>query len=1235
MKSKIHAFNNSKFFTMRKNNLLTGTLFVLFFVFISGKLGAQCYAPSAQASNVQVTYKSTSGTAATISWNRGSGDYCLVTIRPTSTSYYGPPSSTTTNYASSANYGNGANLGGSTYVVYDGTGSSVYVTGLTPNTLYYAYVYEYNSCTIFSTTYYYNTSTSGNNEGFSTLEAPPSSCGSITSASSITGSSANINFAAGGGSGRFLFIGPNTLSPSTYPADGYHYATSASYGGGYYFGNSYYGMYNGSGTSASISGLAGATTYRVYDYEYTNGSYPTYSTFDYNTKNYTSCGSYTFNTTNVPPTINAISNYTVCQDVGTQTVALAGIGDGSTNENQTISITATSSNTTLMPNPTITYTSPGTTGTLNYKPNAGQFGTTIITVTANDNWTVNNTTVRTFTITVLPKPGAAGAISGSSPICAGLTNQSYSIAATTNTTGYTWQVPAGFTVTAGGTTNSMTVATTSLTTSGTMTVYAVNTNGCGNGTPATRTIQVDAQPSAPNAGPDQLTVCGTSAILNATAVTTPESGTWAWLSGTPVPSIGTTTVNSTSISGLTGPTATYKYTWTVTRAGSVCPSKTDTVTIATDWNNIACQPAADFGYSPTSDVAANKVCVNTAVNFTDLSVSANQWQWDFEYSGGAPVFSSTTQNPSYTYTTTGTYTVYLRIWSNATSQFYNTTKAIEVIGAPATPGTIFGTNSGICQGSSSQYVYSTSGVTNATGYNWTTPTGVNIDAYPSATSIAASYSTNAVSGNITVSASNSCGTSGLSTYSVTVSPLPNSNGNGISGLASVCEGQNGVVFTMSGYSNASSYTWTDLAGTQTTGTASYTVNIPLGAVSGSISVFGTNTCGDGDLVTMPLTVNPLPGPATMVSGPASANICPAPGAFMFTVNAVPNALSYNWTIPANTTITGGNGRDTIMLTLGAITGGTHTLTVYGINNCGNGTAGSTTITVNTPEAPQICMVTVDDSSSHNIIYWDKSPIIHADSFRIYREDATNVYTQIGTVHYNSLSEFHDYDSIANPNVTTKRYKIASVDSCGNESVWSPYHNTIYITDNGVGQFSWANLYTIEGGPNPVSQYELWVDSLNDGNWALRASTAGTQQVINDIYYANYAGVANWRVETVWGISCTPTNRMSGGNGTQGTVVKSKSNITNNRTQTTGINNGTVAGLHVYPNPTTGLINVRLGSATKATVRITGLLGQVVYEQNLTNANGVHSVDMSSFESGSYIIQIITDKGTGTQKIVKQ
>lgn len=1215
---------------MKKHLFIKLSLLFSSFLF---SLGVSAQTPSVQASNTTISAKYTSGMAVSINWTRGNGSACMVVIRKSTSSHVYPSSGATPNWSASASYGSGSSLGaGDNFVLYKGTGNGLFIYNLAPNTIYDVYVYEYNTQVIFGTTYYYyNTSTSGY-AGFSTLDAPPTTCGTITSASSITNSSATINFTAGNGNARMITMCPNGASAT--PVSGYYYTPNSVYGSGSSVGSGVV-VYANTGTNVNVTNLHGATTYKAYLYEYDNGTYPTYSTYNYNTRNYYSCASYTFNTTNIPPTISSVTSQTLCENTYLAVASLSGISDGSSNETQNLSITATSNNTTLFPSGSlnVSYASPNTYGYVYMYPANGVYGTAVITVTVNDGWSVNNITSVTYTVTVLPFPGPAGPISGSSPICAGLTNQTYSIAATANTTGYTWQMPGTFTVVSGAGTNVISVATSTASTTGTMTVFATNSNGCGNGASSTKTIQVDAQPAAANAGPDQLTLCGTSAVLNATAVTNPDAGVWSWLSGTPVPSIGTTTVNSTSITGLTGPNNAYQYIWTVTRAGSVCPAKKDTVTISTDWTNIVCQPAANFAYSPTSDVSTTKVCVNSTVNFTDLSVSANTWSWDFDYTGGSPNFTSTNQNPSYTYTTVGTYSVYLRIYSNATSQFYNTVKTITVIDAPAAPGTVFGTTNGICEGSSNQYVYSTGSVTDATSYNWTTPLNSHIDAYPSPTSIALSFPQGAVSGTIAVSAQNSCGTSPTSTLAITVSPLPNSAGNMISGPSTVCQGQNGVVYSIGGYANATSYTWSDLSGTQSTGTSnSLNTNIGTNAGNGTISVWGNNACGTGDTVTIAVTVNPLPDAASAISGPASVNLCGDTGNIMFVVPQITNATSYNWTVPAGTSIAGGNGADTILVHIGSgVTGGSNTVTVYGSNACGAGASASANIIIYTPDAPQICMVTVDDSSTHNIIYWDKTAITHADSFRIYREDVTNVYHHIGTVSYNSLSEFHDYDPVANPNTTTKRYKISSVDSCGNESALSPYHNTIYITDNGSGQFSWIDLYTIENGANPVTNYVLMVDSLNNGNWVQIASTAGTQHIINDIHYANYATVANWRVETVWAITCTSTFRMSGPNNAQSTVVKSKSNISNNRQ--IGIKNNKEGQLAIYPNPSNGIFNINFAGQGKTVVKVFSVLGQEIYNESV---NGNHcKVDLGAYENGTYTIQLIGANGVITRRVVKQ
>ncbi|MGZ3864985.1 MAG: T9SS type A sorting domain-containing protein [Bacteroidia bacterium] len=1221
---------------MKRNLLLSALLLLCSFVFV-GTLSAQ--APSVQASNLQVSYKYSSGTAVTLTWQRGNGQRCIVVLRKSASNNSTPPGSTTANFNPSASYGNGTSLGnGDNYIIYDGTGTSVYTYNLTANTDYCAYVYEYNTVNIFGTTYYYYNTNTSSGYCLYTLAAPPTTCGSVTGSTNITDTTVYLYMSTGNGNGHMLTMAP-TSSGYSNPSNGYYYSNSLNYGSGAYLGGAYC-VYNGFGTvsSGNITGLSGATNYTVRYYEYTDGTYPTYSSYEYNTRNYISCGTYTFNTYNTPPTISAIPSYTICQDASQQYVSLSGIGDGSAHETQNLTVTASSSNTTLIPNGNIiiSYSSPNATGALYYTPAAGQYGTAIITVVVNDGWSVNNITTRTFTVTVKPKPGTPGAVSGSARICSG-TSATYSISPTSNTTNYNWSVPSTFTITSGAGTNSITVISSANYTTnatGTISVYGTNTQGCGAGLSNGLSVQFDAQPIAANAGPDQPLICGTSASLNGNAIPANNTGNWSWYSGTPVPSIGTSTVNSTSISGLTGPNNTYKYIWTLTRSNSVCPAKSDTVAISTDWNNAACSPSANFAYSPTSDVAPTKVCVNTNIQFTDLSVSANTWAWDFTYPAGT--FTSNAQNPSFTYTATGTYTVHLQIHSNTTGLNYNTNQVITVIGAPAMPSTVFGTNSGICEGSASQYVYSISGVTDATSYNWTTPPGSDTAAFPSSTSIAVVYPAGSVSGNIGVSASNSCGTSAVKTYAITLNPLPNSAGNSITGPATVCQGQSLASYSISAISHASSYLWTDMNGTQTNTTNTFTMSVGPNAVSGQIFVIGSNACGTGDTVRLPITVNPLPVNNGNINGVNTIGICPAPDTLTYAIApAIANATSYNWTLPSGASITGGNGMDTIKINFNnSIAPGNNQISVTGTNGCGTTSASTFSVFVNAPATPQICMVTVDSASTHNIIYWDKTGVTHADSFRIYREDVTNVYTRIGTVHYNSLSEYHDMDPAANPNTTTKRYKISSVDSCGNESPKSQWHNTIYIQDNGAGQFSWTDLYLIEPNTNPVNQYVLMVDSLNNGNFVQIASTAGTQHVLNDVHYFNYSGNANWRVETVWGISCVSTARSTP-NGVSSAIVKSKSNITNNRG--TGVKNNGInqTSFSVYPNPTNGNFTINFTKPQhKLTIKVTSVLGEEVYSETFERVIDRQAIDLSNYQPGTYLVQVITGDNTVTKRVVK-
>ena len=108
---------------------------------------------------------------------------------------------------------------------------------------------------------------------------------------------------------------------------------------------------------------------------------------------------------NDPPTIAAIPNpAAINEDSGQQTVSLTGIGTGASNETQTLTVTATSSNPALIPNPTVTYSSPSATGSLKYTPVANAHGTAVITVTVQDSGGTanggNDTASTTFSVTV-------------------------------------------------------------------------------------------------------------------------------------------------------------------------------------------------------------------------------------------------------------------------------------------------------------------------------------------------------------------------------------------------------------------------------------------------------------------------------------------------------------------------------------------------------------------------------------------------------------------------------------------------------------------------------------------------------------------------------------------------------------------------------------------------------------------------------------------------------------------
>lgn len=87
--------------------------------------------------------------------------------------------------------------------------------------------------------------------------------------------------------------------------------------------------------------------------------------------------------------------------------------------------------------------------------------------------------------------------------------------------------------------------------------------------------------------------------------------------------------------------------------------------------------------------------------------------------------------------------------------------------------------------------------------------------------------------------------------------------------------------------------------------------------------------------------------------------------------------------------------------------------------------------------------------------------------------------------------------------------------------------------------------------------------------------------------------------------------------------------------TTGINNIDNGVLAIYPNPATNTVFVEFEANTEIrSVKVFDFTGRLAMEHNVNTATSV-KMDISSLNSGLYLIEVSTAKGTTTHKVVKQ
>lgn len=228
----------------------------------------------------------------------------------------------------------------------------------------------------------------------------------------------------------------------------------------------------------------------------------------------------------------------------------------------------------------------------------------------------------------------------------------------------------------------------------------------------------------------------------------------------------------------------------------------------------------------------------------------------------------------------------------------------------------------------------------------------------------------------------------------------------ISGPSTVCQGQTGVVYSVTAVANASAYAWTLPVGftiTSGSGTNAITVSIAANASSGGLTVAPSNFCATGTPSGVyNIVVNPLPASAGVISGPAS--VCQGAIGVVFSVPVINFATGYNWSLPAGCTIQGAvSNFITVNVSNSAVSG---VVSVAGTNACASGIVANFNLLVNnTPAAAVISPVGSLSVCAPNSVSMSFTPL--AGINYQWRKDGVNIGGQTSANYVANQSGVYD------------------------------------------------------------------------------------------------------------------------------------------------------------------------------------------------------------------------------------
>lgn len=729
------------------------------------------------------------------------------------------------------------------------------------------------------------------------------------------------------------------------------------------------------------------------------------------------------------------------------------------------------------------------------------------------------------------------------------------------------------------------------------------------------TISFLQLPSAAFAGNDTTICNGSSISLSANS---PIIGTGQWSIVSGAANI-INTGSATSIASAFAVDTTTILVWTTSNANG-CQNSSDTVKIKS--NSVVCiVTLADF----TADTL--KTCLGATVTYSDASNQATSWNWNFG-AGATPATISGVGPHTVTYSSTGFKTVSLTVGGPGGTDTKTKTNYVEVLQVPGAAGVISGAST-VCAGQTN-VSYSIGSIAAADAYNWILPSGAGINTFNQNT-ITVDFGSSAVSGDISVVASNGCGSGAASLLSIIVNALPET-ALSISGNDTICDGALSETFTVPSIANANSYKWIlstgiiSTSGSDTTLNPQITVQLTPGITSGTIQVYGLNACGNG--VSSPIFdiyVAPYPAAAGTITGASMVSACLNQSGISYTVPAIANASSYAWTLPVNASIVGATNSTSIQVNYPA-TSLSGNVTVSGINACGAGIPAALAVTFNSVPITEICYATVDSATVQCLLFWQRPTESYVDSFVIYSDPTggSNLI-RIAALKNDTVSSY--LDPFSSPLINPVTYQIATKDSCNNQLSLSAtiVHKTINLngtlTWGGVAKLYWNDYLGIA---DPGRYYTVLRDTTGSGPFN---DTLATN--LSPLSGLNYTDLSSYQypncrylIAMDFSTSCDPTQRIMLNRSTSRSNIKNRAAMPPDALAHLG---SMPFSVQVFPNPASRVVNVVVtGADRNYSISIADVLGQVVLTKSMKATNGGKikvEVGLSGLAPGVYFVTV--------------